>query len=513
MSCPNCPGPKVPHRCGKEVAALTRSFGRKSMAHQKSRGSRAQSEWQPQEAQEARSSVSAARSEEVTERAPPASKSQPHAPRPRVADAAWQPKLRPLNEKLAQCLGKQARASPPSLPSDDSRVVSEQYARELHTSSSSKKSSNETSLRTQPASPKGLQKEVPPAVWSELMRTRFAAEDPQQALARVQLESGCRIHIDRHKNQVRIFGVHDCMQVAMHLLDELAADCIEEVVALHEDSLSDERLTELDHLAQAHHVTIRVETAQLVVLGQRAAVAEAMQTLGKAFSQQEVREQCANNTESASSALSFNVQNILSLLTSKYQDDFAKEPPRQLAEATREALMVEIAQGLHVTRCQGRDLDSLGDAPWSKGRGGHVDVVAAWSVLRPSCVWTPQSWEDALEASASSQTCVLLICHVAQPHSTSSQPADIQSNYEGHMVACSISPLGNSAASPIQDASRDAQYYVIASHPHVRPVHIVSLARSFSGPDSTSAAWVVESWHDVRPLQKVTSNWSLQTGY
>mmetsp|Transcript_107010 Transcript_107010/g.201605 ORF Transcript_107010/g.201605 Transcript_107010/m.201605 type:complete len:500 (+) Transcript_107010:77-1576(+) len=499
MSCPSRPGPK-------EVAALTRSFGRKSMAHHKSRGSRAQSGTNSN----GNSSVSATRPEEASERASPASKRHAEGPRPRVADAAWQPKLRPLDEKLAQCLGKQAGASPPSTPSERSRKVGEQSASEPQTPSN-RKGGSET-LRGQPGSPKGLQKEVPAAVWSELMRTRFAAEDPQQALARIQLESGCRIHIDRHKKQVRIFGLQDSMQVAVQLLDDLAADCTEEVVALDEVALSEERLLELDHLAQAYHVTIRAETARLVVLGHRPAVAEALPALDKIFSQQEIDGQCASNTEPASSVSPVNVENFLSLLTSKYQADFTKEPPRQLAEATREALMVEIAEGLHVTRCQGSDLGSLGDAPWNKGYGGHVDMVAAWSVMRPACVWTPQSWEDALGASASSQTCMLLICHVMNPNMYS-LPADVQSGHDGHMVACRISPLGNSAASPVQEASRDAQYYVIASHPNVRPLHVVSLTRNFSGSASTSAAWVVESWYDVHPMQKMTSEWSFQTGY
>ncbi|CAK0840364.1 unnamed protein product, partial [Prorocentrum cordatum] len=75
-------------------------------------------------------------------------------------------------------------------------------------------------LQRQLASLRGPRKNVSAAVWSELMRTRTNSKDPEEGLvARLQQESGCRIHIERDRHQVRIFGPSDEVRVCERLIE------------------------------------------------------------------------------------------------------------------------------------------------------------------------------------------------------------------------------------------------------------------------------------------------------
>lgn len=130
-------------------------------------------------------------------------------------------------------------------------------------------------LQRQLASLRGPRKNVSAAVWSELMRTRTKSKDPEEGLvARLQEESGCRIHIERDRHQVRIFGPSEEVAVCERLLEELDAECVEELVPRAVDATL-LKTPALDALAQACGVTLRADKGTITVLGTRSAVREA----------------------------------------------------------------------------------------------------------------------------------------------------------------------------------------------------------------------------------------------
>lgn len=70
----------------------------------------------------------------------------------------------------------------------------------------------------------GPRRVVSAAVWAELMRTRTQTSS-NAAVVRLQSESGCRIHIERSRNEVRIFGPAENRAIAERLLEELEEAC------------------------------------------------------------------------------------------------------------------------------------------------------------------------------------------------------------------------------------------------------------------------------------------------
>jgi len=96
------------------------------------------------------------------------------------------------------------------------------------------------------------------------MRTR-TMQDPDQAIVtRLEQETGCRVHIERSRREVRLFGPSPGAQAASKRLDELGAMCCEEVVPVPIGNVSPEALQVLAHDCR---VTLRVEDMQIVVLG------------------------------------------------------------------------------------------------------------------------------------------------------------------------------------------------------------------------------------------------------
>merc|ERR1719310_394387 len=73
---------------------------------------------------------------------------------------------------------------------------------------------------------------VTAAVWAELMRTRTNLNTSEAAVAQIQQESGCRIHIERSAQQIRLFGPQDVTVSAQHLLEILDDMCGEESVMM-----------------------------------------------------------------------------------------------------------------------------------------------------------------------------------------------------------------------------------------------------------------------------------------
>eukprot|EP00930_Biecheleria_cincta_P035310 TRINITY_DN2428_c0_g1_i1.p1 TRINITY_DN2428_c0_g1~~TRINITY_DN2428_c0_g1_i1.p1 ORF type:complete len:421 (-),score=88.97 TRINITY_DN2428_c0_g1_i1:87-1349(-) len=126
----------------------------------------------------------------------------------------------------------------------------------------------------------GPRKTVSAAVWAELMRTRTLVEGPavsKSAVERIQHLSGCRVHIERSKHEVRLFGPKSAGVVADGLLNELEEMCTEHLV----DSPNAQLLSSdvLHQIAQFGSVSMRVEPQQIAVLGLSCAVQPAVAEL------------------------------------------------------------------------------------------------------------------------------------------------------------------------------------------------------------------------------------------
>jgi len=126
----------------------------------------------------------------------------------------------------------------------------------------------------------GPRKTVSAAVWAELMRTRTLVEGPavsKSAVERIQHLSGCRVHIERSKHEVRLFGPKSASAVADLLLNELEEMCTENLV----DTPDAQRLSSdvLHQIAHSGSVSMRLEPQQIAVLGLRCAVEPAVAEL------------------------------------------------------------------------------------------------------------------------------------------------------------------------------------------------------------------------------------------
>lgn len=123
----------------------------------------------------------------------------------------------------------------------------------------------------------GPRKPVTASVWAELMRTRTMQSSTHAIVARLQDQSGCRIHIERSRQEVRIFGPREGVVVADKLLDDFALACIEEVVPVSNSAALASAV--LQQVARGCGVTLRIEEQQIVVLGLSDAVKGAVEEL------------------------------------------------------------------------------------------------------------------------------------------------------------------------------------------------------------------------------------------
>mmetsp|Transcript_39197 Transcript_39197/g.73086 ORF Transcript_39197/g.73086 Transcript_39197/m.73086 type:complete len:397 (+) Transcript_39197:19-1209(+) len=121
----------------------------------------------------------------------------------------------------------------------------------------------------------GPRKEISRAAWAELMRTR-TGRDEGVALAQIQTQSGCRVHIERSRNEVRLFGPKNAVAMADKLLDDLQKMCVERLVSAPTANLN---LATLNDLAQALCVTFRLENDIIFILGLKVAVSDASHQL------------------------------------------------------------------------------------------------------------------------------------------------------------------------------------------------------------------------------------------
>lgn len=120
---------------------------------------------------------------------------------------------------------------------------------------------------------------VTAAVWAELMRTRTHVDSSQSSVAIIQEKSGCRMHIDRHSRQVRLFGPEEATDVAQQLLRKLDSMCSAVTIVMNPAVLVEHRL---HGVAQEFGVTLLVQDRWIVVLGLAGAIVEAAEELRNA---------------------------------------------------------------------------------------------------------------------------------------------------------------------------------------------------------------------------------------
>jgi hypothetical protein len=132
------------------------------------------------------------------------------------------------------------------------------------------------------------------ATWTELMRTRSiaggsssrskyvdscasATHQCASAVARIQRESGCRIHVERQSLEARIFGPQHKHHAAVSLLHNLASMVTTESVHVPGVANMDEDI--LKDLAKDFAVAFQVSGEKITVLGIKQAVEMAAQEL------------------------------------------------------------------------------------------------------------------------------------------------------------------------------------------------------------------------------------------
>jgi len=141
----------------------------------------------------------------------------------------------------------------------------------------------------------GMRKFVSTAVWCELMRTRLAEGPEQSSLLQLQLLSGCRIHIERSLQEVRLFGAAESTCLGEQLLDKFELQCIARPVPIRAEVTLPEDVVE--EISESCGVTINLEAERVVIFGRLAAVADAEKRLQKEIACAETRFEEVNDVE------------------------------------------------------------------------------------------------------------------------------------------------------------------------------------------------------------------------
>jgi len=136
-------------------------------------------------------------------------------------------------------------------------------------------------VRKQLESFSGPSKPVSTAVWAELMRTRMQSTTALITVATMQEETGCRVHIERSRCEVRLFGDAQGVRQASERIDELELHCVEACVPCYGCfKLPDEQLQKLAH---DHRVSFFQEAHMISIYGLKDAVRKAVVSLQKAI--------------------------------------------------------------------------------------------------------------------------------------------------------------------------------------------------------------------------------------
>eukprot|EP00420_Gonyaulax_spinifera_P020137 CAMPEP_0197893514 /NCGR_PEP_ID=MMETSP1439-20131203/32797_1 /TAXON_ID=66791 /ORGANISM="Gonyaulax spinifera, Strain CCMP409" /LENGTH=277 /DNA_ID=CAMNT_0043513783 /DNA_START=118 /DNA_END=951 /DNA_ORIENTATION=+ len=123
----------------------------------------------------------------------------------------------------------------------------------------------------------GSRKAVSPALWAELLRTCVPTDGGEEGLVvRLQRQSGCRIHIERSVQEVRLFGGQSQLLRAEILLDEAEAQCSFYAFRIAPTSLD---ATALGDIARSCGVSVRVEVNDILAMGGSSEVAASLSEL------------------------------------------------------------------------------------------------------------------------------------------------------------------------------------------------------------------------------------------
>jgi len=118
----------------------------------------------------------------------------------------------------------------------------------------------------------GVRKVVPTAVWCELMRTRLDENPEKSMLQWMQTQCGCRIHIERSLQEVRLFGPDENTKHGLELIQEFSERCVEAAIPSKSDSMPD---SVVKAITDTYQVTVNVEMRQVMVYGLKDAVEQA----------------------------------------------------------------------------------------------------------------------------------------------------------------------------------------------------------------------------------------------
>jgi hypothetical protein len=123
----------------------------------------------------------------------------------------------------------------------------------------------------------GPHRPVSAALWAELMRTRSVEDPSLSTIAQLQQASGARIHIERDRLSLRLFGSSDRVAMADELLRELDQICVQKTVQVANAKVL--MSTVLQGIAESSGVTLRVDEDGIVVLGFKCLVQKAVEIL------------------------------------------------------------------------------------------------------------------------------------------------------------------------------------------------------------------------------------------
>ncbi|CAJ1402494.1 unnamed protein product [Effrenium voratum] len=129
----------------------------------------------------------------------------------------------PLDEELLSSFSGRGRRRLRELKQQTETVLKLDRAKACLVARGSEKSIED--LRKHLESLVGHRRPVSAPVWAELMRTRTQTSS-EAAVQRIQENSGCRLHIERGCQEVRLFGTNEAVEEAERLLVELDARCV-----------------------------------------------------------------------------------------------------------------------------------------------------------------------------------------------------------------------------------------------------------------------------------------------
>jgi len=120
---------------------------------------------------------------------------------------------------------------------------------------------------------------LPAPLWAELLRTRregTTGED-RVTIAHIQSVTGCHLHVERERQEVRVTGSDGCLFHSFQLLEELASECV--TVDCGFVKVSE---VMLEALAVQCDVTFRLQSGKVAIFGLRDSVREAFHEVRKA---------------------------------------------------------------------------------------------------------------------------------------------------------------------------------------------------------------------------------------